>query len=137
MARDRRRTAETTSLSVEDAHRHAEKAGEFLRVAEQALEDGNRDAAGANAVFATVHAADAISGFLQGNRWSGPHDQAAAHVQRAGREGRHAAKELRRVLPKRTAVEYSAAGLGATTINEMLQAARRAVSVASRVAERH
>lgn len=85
MTRDQRSGPNVTPLGVEDATRHLSKAQEYLRAAQGSLAAGDLDAAGGNAVLAGINAADAVSGVLQGNRWSGPHEQAAAHVS-DGRE---------------------------------------------------
>ncbi len=84
MARDRRAGPNITALTVAQGEEHPRKAEEYLRSAQAALERGDLDAAGGNAVLAGINAADGVSGLLQGSRWDGAHEQAAAHVQTAG-----------------------------------------------------
>lgn len=137
MSRDRRKTANVTPISVADAREHAAAARQFLDAAERAHRAGNLHAAGGNAVLAGIHAADAVSGFLQGTRWSGPHEQAARHVKAAGPEGVEVARELRRILPEKTRYHYNAAPPSKTKTDTLVAAARRAVLVAERIAARH
>lgn len=126
-----------TPLTVDHAKRHVHKAEEYLRSAQAALAAGDVDAAGGNAALAGVNAADGVSGLVQGNRWNGPHEQAAAHVQRAGMDGKAVAAQLRRLLREKTRAHDEATRLTPSRAEALVLAAERAVAAARRALARH
>lgn len=67
---------------------------------------------------------------------NGPHEQAAAHLSRAGEEGRAVASQLRKLLRKKTQAHYETKALTAAEAALLVQAAARAVSTARLVAQR-
>ncbi len=136
MARDQRSGPKVTPLTVEQAGQHLRKAEEYLRAAQAALAGGDLDAAGGTAVLAGINAADSVSGLAQGNRWSGPHEQAAAHVQRAGADGKAVATQLRRLLREKTRAHYEARPLSRSQAEALVQAAGRALAAAQRAQAR-
>lgn len=142
MSRDQRSGPNLASLTVEQAGRHLSKAEEYLRTARTALEAGDLDAgdldaAGGNAVLAGINAADSVSGLAQGNRWAGPHEQAAAHVQKAGADGKAVASHLRRLVRQKTRAHYEVKPLDRSEAATLVQAADRAVAAARRARARY
>lgn len=136
MSRDQRATPNVTPLTAADAERHLDKAEQYLRVAATALERGDLDAAGGNAVNAGINAADAVSGMVQGDRWNGAHEQAAAHVRKAGPHGRTVANQLGRLVRKKSQAQYEATPLRKKEAEALVQAAERAVGAARVVKQR-
>ncbi len=94
---------------------------------------GDFNAAAATAVDAGINAADAVAGMNLGQRWKGPHEQAADFVAKAGEEGKEVARELRRLLPLKTQAHYEPAQVSATKARSAVTAAERAVGIARRV----
>lgn len=137
MSRDRPSGPNVTSMSVAEALRHLAKAHEYLRAAQRSLADGDLDAAGGNAVLAGINAADCVSGLVQGNRWNGPHEQAAGHVRRAGEDGRAVAGQLAKLIRKKTQAHYEQTALRQGEATALVQAAERAVANAERAAARY
>ena len=131
VARDRRSGPKTTPLTVAQSRVHFTKATQFLRSAEVALNAGDLDAAGANAVLATVNAADCVCGLVLGNRWGGAHEQASAHVAKAGESGKSIAVQLRKTLRKKSQAHYEAVPLTSKEATDMVVAARRALGSAA------
>lgn len=136
MTRDRRAAPNVTPLTASAALRHLEKANQYLRAAQHSLETGDLDAAGGNAVLAGINAADCVSGIVNADRWNGPHEQAAAHVKRAGDEGRAVAAQLTKLLRKKTQAHYEQARLRPAEVTDLVKAAERAVEAAERAAAR-
>lgn len=137
MVRDQRSGPNVTPLTVEQAAQHLRKAEEYLRTARAALAAGDLDAAGGNAVLAGVNAADSVSGLVQGNRWAGAHEQAAAHVQQAGTDGSAVAGQLRTLIRQRTRTHDEGRPLGRAQAERLMLAADRAVGAARRAHARH
>lgn len=136
MSRDRRRTDHTTTVTTRQAHIHVQRAERFLWLAGQAYDAGYFAEAAANAVEAGIHAADAVCGFLSHTHWTGPHNQAATYADSLGPEGKQIAKHLRRLLAKKTQVQYEAIDLGKLQADTHLEAARKSVAIASQLADR-
>lgn len=136
MTAERRAGPNVRPLNVREASRHLVKAQEYLRAARTALDAEDLDAAGGNAVLAGINAADSVSGMLQGNRWNGAHEQAAAHVKKAGPDGAAVATHLAKLVRKKTQAHYEVAALRPGEASAMVQSAERAVDVAVRVAAR-
>ena len=137
MSPDHRSGPNVAAVTVAEAARHLAKAQEYLRAARTALAAGDLDAAGGTAVLAGVNAADSVSGYLQGNRWQGAHEQAAGHVRKAGPDGKAVASQLAKLIRKKTQTHYEVRRLRPIEAGELVQAAERAVAVAERVSERH
>jgi len=134
VSRDRRTGPNTAPLGVAEALRHLDKAQEYLRAAQRSLAEGDLDAAGGTAVLAGINAADCVSGIVQGNRWNGAHEQAAAHVKRAGDDGRAVAAQLAKLIRKKTQTHYEQTRLRPSEATVLVQAAQRAVLAAERAA---
>lgn len=121
-------------VTPRESRAHLAQAEEYLRAAEDALSHGHNKAATGNAVTAAVNAADAVTGAVLGNRWSGDHGGSVAHVQTAGDAGRQIAKHLRTVLPLKSAAQYGAEPISPARAKSCVTAARRAVEIARRIA---
>jgi hypothetical protein len=119
-----------------DAVAHEEQAEEYLRAAQHSLLQGDFNAAAGTAVDAGINAADAVAAVNIGQRWKGPHEQAADFVAKAGSEGREVARELRRLLPLKTQAHYEPAKISAAKAHSAVVAAERAVAVARRAVAR-
>ncbi len=136
MSRDRRAGPNVTPVTAAEASRHLDKAMEYLRAAQYALESGDLDAAGGNAVLAGINAADCVSGVVNGNRWNGAHEQATAHAKTAGPDGRAVGAQLAKLLRKKTQAHYEQTRLRPAEAADLVKAAERAVEVAERSAAR-
>lgn len=123
-------------ISPSQAVAHCRQAEEYLRSAEAALDRGDFNAAAGTAVDAGINAADTVAGMNLGKRWKGPHDQAAAFVESAGIQGREVARELRRLIPLKNQAHYEPVAVSATRASGAVEAARRAVAVATRASAR-
>lgn len=127
-----RRGVQVRSLTPLETRAHLAQAEEYLRAAEDALALGHTKAATGNAVTASINAADAVTGAVLGNRWSGEHAGSIGHVSTAGDAGQRVAKHLRTVLPLKTAAQYGAEPISAARARSCVTAARRAVAIARR-----
>lgn len=136
MARDQRAGANIKPLDVAGARAHLVRAEEYLRTARKALDDNDTSAAAGNAVLAGIHAADCVSGFLQGNRWDGPHEQAAAHVSKAGSDGAAVGSQLRKLIRRKTQAHYETMPIGLGEASQLVLAAERALAAARRAGAR-
>jgi len=136
VVRDQRSGANVMPLSVAEARRHLRKAEEYLRSAQAALEGDDGDAAGGTAVLAGINASDAVCGLVLGNHWCGPHEQAAAHAQKAGDDGKAVADQLRKLVRKKTQAHYQVKELRPAEAAALVLAAKRAVVAAQRAEER-
>ncbi len=134
MSRGGRTGPNVVPLGVADALRHLDKAQEYLRAAQRSLDEGDLDAAGGTAVLAGINAADCVSGIVQGNRWNGAHEQAAAHVKQAGGDGKAVATQLAKLIRKKTQTHYEQTRLRPAEASGLVQAAQRAVASAERAA---
>ena len=122
--------ANTRPASAADADAYLAKAAEFLRAAQDALHLGNHTAATGNAVHAGIAAADAITAARAGSIWRGPHDQASLHLERAGTDGKQAARHLRRLIPLMSRAEHDPAPVRAADARAAVAAAGRMIGVA-------
>lgn len=136
MSRDRRGGPNVTPLTVAQALRHLDKAREYLRAAQRSLAAGDNDAAGGTAVLAGINAADCVSGALQGNRWNGTHEQAAAHVKKAGVDGKAVAAQLAKLIRRKNQAHYEQVALRPADAADLVLAAERAVAAAERATAR-
>jgi hypothetical protein len=116
-----------------EARAYLEKAQEFLRAALESLRLSNHTAAAGNSVHAGTSAADAISAARTRTVWRGEHAQAPKHLEAAGKEGRQAARHLRRLLPLKTRAEYEAKPIRAADARAAVEAADRMVTLAAAV----
>ena len=131
-----RSSAQTVPISPGEAAAHLGQAEEYLRAAQHSLSIGDHNAAAGTAVDAGINAADAVAGMNLGQRWKGPHEQAADFVAKAGAEGKEVARELRRLLPLKTQSHYDAAAVTTVKARAAVTAAERAVAVARRATAR-
>ncbi|MGI9003345.1 MAG: HEPN domain-containing protein [Pseudonocardia sp.] len=131
-----RNPGQTVPVEPHDAVAHQQQAEEYLRAAQHCLLQGDLNAAAGTAVDAGINAADAVAGMNLGQRWKGPHEQAADFVAKAGDEGKEVARELRRLLPLKTQSHYEPAQVSATKARGAVAAAERVVSIARRVVAR-
>ena len=129
----RRKAGDVRSASPRDARAYASKAHEYLHAAQTSLEVGNNVAAVGNAVHAGIAAADAVAAALSGAVWRGEHGQSPDHLEKAGSDGRQAARQLRRLIPLKTSAEYDPDPLSAAQARAALQAAERLVAIADRL----
>jgi hypothetical protein len=131
-----RSSANTIAIGRSEALAHKLQAEEYLRAAQYSLSIGDFNAAAGAAVDAGINAADAVAGMNLGQRWKGPHEQAADFVAKAGDEGREVARELRRLLPLKTQSHYDAAAVTEAKARTAVAAAVRSVAVAHRATAR-
>jgi hypothetical protein len=131
-----RSSAQTVPITKSEALAHNRQAEEYLRAAQHSLSIGDFNAAAGTAVDAGINAADAVAGMNLGQRWKGPHEQAADFVAKAGTEGKEIARELRRLPPVKTQSHYDAAAVTQAKARAAVAAAERAVAVARRATAR-
>lgn len=131
-----RSAPQTIAVTAPEALAHKRQAEEYLRAAQHSLSIGDFNAATGTAVDAGINAADAVAGMNLGQRWKGPHEQAADFVAKAGTEGKEVARELRRLLPLKTQSHYDAAAVTDSKARAAVTAAERAVAVAHRATTR-
>ena len=131
-----RSSAQTVPVTSREAAAHHRQAEEYLRAAQHSLSIGDFNAAAGTAVDAGINAADAVAGMNLGQRWKGPHEQAAEFVAKAGAEGKEIARELRRLLPLKTRSHYDAAPVTEAKARTAVTAADRAVAVSRRATAR-
>ena len=81
--------------------------------------------AGSNAILAGVAAADAICGLVLGERSSGDdHAQAVTLLRRATHPSTKAANSLRRLLTRKTPVQYGTDAISASDASDLIAWAR-------------
>lgn len=137
MARDQRSGPHTKPCGTSEARRHLNKAQQYLRSANEALDRNDHDAAAGKAVLAGINAADAVSGIVNGDRCDGPHEGAAKHVDKAGQDGKAVSLQLRKLVRKKTQAHYQAGPVAPKEAQDLVQAGARAVAAAERTVERH
>lgn len=121
------------SVNALDGRAYLSKASEFLHAARESLTAGNYSAAVGNAVHAGILAADAICACELQTVWRGEHGQAVTHLERAGTEGKQAARHLKRLIPLKTRAEYDSAPVRSTDASSAVKAAERMVEIAGTV----
>jgi hypothetical protein len=126
-----RESGQTVAITTAQAVAHYRQATEYLRAAQHCL-----SIAAGTAVDAGINAADAVAGMNLGQRWKGPHEQAADFVAKAGADGKAVARELRRLLPLKTQSHYDATAINKSKATSAVTAAERAVAVAGLVTAR-
>lgn len=128
------RSPRTRAVSRAQVFAYLSKAQEYLSAAENELGENRTIAATSLAIHAGINAADAVCGARLGKRAAGQdHDQVAALLNEAGRDGADVEKELRRLLPLKTKAEYLPDDIATPVAIKAVQQARRAVEVAARV----
>jgi hypothetical protein len=131
-----RESGQTVAITIAQALAHHRQAEEYLRAAQHCLSISDFNAAAGTAVDAGINAADAVAGMNLGQRWKGPHEQAADFVAKAGTDGKQVARELRRLLPLKTQSHYDATAISKSKATSAVAAAERAVTVAARATAR-
>jgi hypothetical protein len=131
-----RESGQTVAITTAQAVAHYRQATEYLRAAQHCLSIEDFNAAAGTAVDAGINAADAVAGMNLGQRWKGPHEQAADFVAKAGADGKAVARELRRLLPLKTQSHYDATAISKSKATSAVTAAERAVAVAGLVTAR-
>jgi len=115
---------------------YAAKAEEYVTAAAAELAAGRTIAATSLAVHAAINAMDALTGARVGRRAAGQnHDEALALLREAGPDGVSVAKDLSRLLPIKTKVEYEPENVSRSVASKAVERARRCVDVARRVVD--
>jgi len=98
----------TRKVSKRDAQTFISKAGQFLRTMEKAVEAGDWDAVGMNAVHSVISAADAVTAFRAGFRSAEQDHKMLADVLEdiVGESASKSVRHLKAVLAKKNAIEY-------------------------------
>lgn len=120
----------TRMVSKRDAHAYISKAGQFLRTMEKAVEAGDWDAVGLNAVHSVISAADAVTAFRAGFRSAEQDHKMLADVLEdiVGEGASKSVRHLKAVLAKKNAIEYEQRRLTAKEAADVAEQARRFVS---------
>lgn len=115
---------------------YAAKAEEYVTAATAELAAGRTIAATSLAIHAAISATDALTGARLGRRAAGQnHDEALTLVRDAGPDGVAVAKDLSRLLPMKTKVEYEPEDVAKSVAAKAVERARRCVDVARRVVD--
>jgi len=120
----------TRKVSKRDAQTFISKAGQFLRTMEKAVEAGDWDAVGLNAVHSVISAADAVTAFRAGFRSAEQDHKMLADVLEdiVGESASKSVRHLKAVLAKKNAIEYEQRRLTPKEAADVAEQARRFVS---------
>ncbi|MGH8998263.1 MAG: HEPN domain-containing protein [Acidimicrobiia bacterium] len=122
-------------MGAAQARAYIDKAAEYLLAAMSELDADRLIAATSLAIHAGINAADAVTGIRLGQRAAGQdHDQALLLLHTAGPDGTAVAKELGRLLPMKTRVEYEPDDIPKSDASKAVDRARRIVEIARRIA---
>ena len=129
------RPLRTRSVNAAQVRAYAGKAQEFADAAQSELDAGRFIAATSLAIHAAINAADAVCGARLGQRAAGDdHGQVITLLSRAGPDGVDVERDLRRLIPLKTTVEYEPDDVSQTTAAKAVERATRCVRTARRVA---
>lgn len=130
------REVRTRRVTAAQTRSYLGKAEEFLAAARESLDAGHSLAATSLAVHAGISACDAICGARTGQRAAGSdHGQAVALLDRAGREGKDAARGLTRLMPLKNQAEYEPEDVPKATANRAVNQAEKIVVIARMVVQ--
>ena len=120
----------TRRVNKQDASAFISKAEQFLRSMERAVEAGDWDAVGLNAVHSVISAADAVTAFRAGFRSAEQDHKMLADVLQdvVGEDASKSVRHLRTVLAKKNAIEYEQRRLTPKEAAEIAEHARRFLS---------
>lgn len=128
------RASKTARVTLADTRGYAGKAEEYLEAARHDLEDGRYNAATSAAVHASINAADAITGALQGVRSAdSDHGRPVDLLAASGTDGKEASKHLARLIPLKTMAEYDSGSASRSRAESAVKNAARLVGIAHRV----
>ena len=121
------RSDRTRPSTKADARQYLAKSYEFLEAMESALSAGQWDAAGLAAIHSGISAADGVLSYRGGVRSAGQDHRAAAEllVQVLGPAADDGSKHLRRLVQKKTLVEYEERRLTQAEALDLAEHARR------------
>lgn len=123
-------------MNAAQVRMYVAKAEEYVTAAAAELDAGRTIAATSLAVHAAINAMDALTGARVGRRAAGQnHDEALALLREAGPDGVSVAKDLSRLLPVKTKVEYEPENVPRSVASKAVERARRCVDVARRVVD--
>ncbi|MDO8847078.1 MAG: hypothetical protein Q7W51_01640 [Coriobacteriia bacterium] len=110
-----------------DARQYLAKADEFLAAMESQLAAQQWDAAGLAAIHSGISTADAVLSYRGGVRSAGQDHRASAEllVQVLGSNAEDGSKHLRRLIQKKTLVEYEQRRLTQAEATDLAEHARR------------
>jgi len=110
------------------------KALEYLAAASSELKQGRPIAATSLAIHAAINASDAVTGMRLGSRAAGEdHDQVLALLREAGKDGAEVERNLARLLPLKTKMEYEPDDISKAEAARAVERAARCVTVAERI----
>lgn len=120
----------TRRVSKQDARAFISKAEQFLRTMEKAVDAGDWDAVGLNAVHSVISAADAVTAFRAGFRSAEQDHKMLADVLEdiVGEDAGKSVRHLKAVLAKKNAIEYEQRRLTPKEAADVAEQARRFVS---------
>lgn len=125
----------TRPVSAAQVRSYAGKAQEYADAATSELKAGRFIAATSLAIHAGINAADAICGARLGQRAAGEdHSQVLTLLGQAGPDGAEVERDLRRLLPLKTAAEYEPDDVSQSTGAKAVERAQRCAQIAQRVA---
>lgn len=130
-----RKQSRTRPVSATQVRAYLGKAEEYLSAATAELCADRPIAATSLTIHAGINAADAVTGVRLGVRAAGQdHDEAIRLLRTAGPDGVAVAKELGRLLPMKTRVEYEPDDIPKSDAGRAVERGRRIVEIARRIA---
>lgn len=125
----------TKPVSTAQVAAYVDKAEEFAESAADEFKSQRYIASTSLAIHAAINAADAVCGARIGRRAAGQgHHEVLSLLQEAGADGAAIAKDLQRLLPLKTRVEYEPDAIAQGTASKALERAERSVAIARTVA---
>ena len=125
------RARRTKPVSVGQVAEYAVKAQEFADSAADAFKSERYIASTSLAIHASINAADAVCGARMGRRAAGQdHYEVLSLLREAGADGIALAKDLQRLLPLKTQVEYEPGAVAQGVASKALERAKRCVAIA-------
>lgn len=124
----------TKPVSLNQVAEYVAKSEEFVEAAADEFRSQRYIASTSLAIHAAINAADAVCGARIGRRAAGQdHYEVLSLLQEAGADGVSLARDLQRLLPLKTRVEYEPDAIAQGVANKTLERAQRCVAVARAV----
>ena len=129
------RQVRTRPVNAAQVGAYMAKAEEYRAASIEEFEAARPIAATSPAIHAAINAADVVTGRRIGCRAAGPdHDRARTLLRQAGKDGAEVEKNLARLLPLKTRVEYEPDDVALSDARRAVERASRCVATARLVA---
>ncbi len=125
------KASRTKPVSVDQVAAYVAKSEEFADSAADEFKSQRYIASTSLAIHAAINAADAVCGARLGRRAAGQdHHEVLSLLREAGADGVALAKDLKRLLPLKTQVEYEPGAVAQGVASKALERAKRCVGIA-------